>query len=34
MKTRLEKWVWESGPKIDSATGVTNLETQELFPRT
>jgi len=22
MKTRFEKWVWESGPKIDPATGV------------
>ena len=22
MKTRVEKWVWESGPKIDPATGV------------
>jgi len=22
MKTRLEKWVWESGPKIDPATSV------------
>jgi len=22
IKTRLEMWVWESGPKIDLATGV------------
>ena len=22
IKTRLEMWVWESGPKIDPATGV------------
>jgi len=25
MKTRLQKWVWESGPKIDPATGVKIL---------
>ena len=24
LKTRLEQWVWESGPKIDPATGVTS----------
>ena len=24
LKTRLEKWVWESDPKIDPATGVTS----------
>jgi len=25
MKTRLEMWVWESGPKIDPATGVSRI---------
>ena len=25
LNSHLEMWVWESGPKIDSATGVTPL---------
>jgi len=24
LNSLLEKWIWESGPKIDQATGVTN----------